>query len=97
MSEPAWEGAGWLVPRALPTMLAHQPQTQGSHLGPSDRHLPVEPTAKRERLQPKKNASIKEACVGDFPGGAVDKNLPANAGRMGSIPSLGGSHRTQSS
>ena len=25
-----------------------------------------------------------------FPGGAVNKNLPANAGNMGSVPGLGG-------
>ena len=29
---------------------------------------------------------------GDFPGGAVVKNLPANAGDTGSSPSPGGSH-----
>ena len=29
---------------------------------------------------------------GDFPGGAVVKNLPANAGDMGSSPGLGRSH-----
>ena len=28
----------------------------------------------------------------DFPGGAVVKNLPTNAGDMGSIPGPGGSH-----
>ena len=28
----------------------------------------------------------------DFPGGAVVKNPPANAGDMGSIPGPGGSH-----
>ena len=28
----------------------------------------------------------------DFPGGAVVKNPPANAGDMGSSPGLGGSH-----
>ena len=28
----------------------------------------------------------------DFPGGAVDKNLPPNVGDMGSIPSLGRYH-----
>ena len=28
----------------------------------------------------------------DFPGGPVVKNLPVNAGDMGSIPSLGRSH-----
>ena len=30
----------------------------------------------------------------DFPAGTVDKNLPANAGDMGSIPGLGRSHMT---
>ena len=29
--------------------------------------------------------------LGDFPGGAVVKNPPANAGDTGSIPGLGGS------
>ena len=31
-----------------------------------------------------------------FPGGAVVKNLPANAGDTGTIPSLGRSHMPQS-
>ena len=31
-----------------------------------------------------------------FPGGSVVKNPPANAGNMGSIPDLGGSHVPQS-
>jgi len=33
---------------------------------------------------------------GDFPGGTVDKNLPANEGGMGSIPGRGRSHMLQS-
>ena len=33
---------------------------------------------------------------GDFPGGAVVKNLPANAGDMGSSPRLGRSHMPRS-
>ena len=33
----------------------------------------------------------------DFPGGTVDKNRAANAGAMGSIPGLGGSHAPWSS
>lgn len=28
----------------------------------------------------------------DFPGGTLDKSLPANARDVGSIPALGGSH-----
>ena len=31
-----------------------------------------------------------------FPGGTVVKNLPANAGNMGSSPGLGRSHMAQS-
>ena len=34
--------------------------------------------------------------IGGFPGGAVVKNLPDNAGDMGSIPGLGRSHMPQS-
>ena len=30
--------------------------------------------------------------IQDFPGGAVDENLPPNAGDMGLIPDLGGVH-----
>ena len=33
---------------------------------------------------------------GDFPGGTVVKNLPANAGDMGSIPGLGRFHMPRS-
>ena len=40
-------------------------------------------------------ASIKEFKQ-DFPGGAVVKNLPVNAGITGSIPGLGRSHMPQS-
>ena len=34
--------------------------------------------------------------VGDFPGGTVVKNLPANAGDMGSSPGPGRSHMPRS-
>ena len=37
----------------------------------------------------------KEDVVQDFPGGLVVKNLPANAGDMGSIPVPGRSHMPQ--
>ena len=33
--------------------------------------------------------------MADFPGGTVEKNLPANAGNTGSIPGLGRSHMLQ--
>ena len=35
---------------------------------------------------------IDKKNLQDFPGGAVVKNLPANAGDMGSSPGLGTSH-----
>ena len=36
-----------------------------------------------------------ENVAEDFPGGLVVKNLPVNAGDMGSIPGLGRSHMPQ--
>ena len=36
--------------------------------------------------------SVKKMCDGDFPGGGVVKNLPANAGDMGLSPGPGSSH-----
>ena len=41
--------------------------------------------------------SLKILYSGDFPGGAVVKNPPANAGDTGSSPGPGGSHMPQSS
>ena len=38
----------------------------------------------------------QESKWGDFPGGTVVKNLPANAGDTGSIPGPGRSHMPQS-
>ena len=42
-----------------------------------------------------KNKVLKAGNV-DFPGGTVDKNLPANAGHRGLIPGQGKSHMPQS-
>ena len=39
---------------------------------------------------------LQNDCVQDFPGGAVVKNPPANAGDMGSSPGPGRSHMPQS-
>ena len=38
----------------------------------------------------------KKSTLGDFPGGAVVKNPPANAGDTGSSPGPGRSHMPQS-
>ena len=35
---------------------------------------------------------LNKIIIKGFPGGSVVKNLPANAGDMGSVPGLGGSH-----
>ena len=40
--------------------------------------------------------SIRNTC-GDFPGGAVDRNPPANTGDVGSVSGPGRSHMQQSS
>ena len=43
-----------------------------------------------------KIAWFKNGFWGDFPGGAVVKNPPANAGNMSLIPGLGRSHMPRS-
>ena len=43
-----------------------------------------------------KNNGIKEVRREDFPGGAVVKNPPANAGDTGSSPGPGRSHMPRS-
>ena len=43
-----------------------------------------------------KNSHTQKTHKRDFPGGAVVKNPPDNAGDTGSIPCLGRSHRPQS-
>ena len=53
-------------------------------------------TTMRYHLKPLRMAIIKKStnnkCCRDFPGGAVVKNLLANAGDTGSIPGPGRSH-----
>ena len=44
-----------------------------------------------EEIYMRKVLGIRKNCLG-FPGGAVVKNLPANAGDTGSSPGLGRSH-----
>ena len=52
-------------------------------------------TKKTKRLRTIKKLNQESTDV-DFPGGAVIKNPPANAGDMGSIPGPGRSHMPQS-
>ena len=49
------------------------------------------------RIMNKKGKLNKKFLTWDFPGGAVVKNLPANAGDMGSSPGLGRFHMPRSS
>ena len=53
-------------------------------------HLFVSTSVIRSHNQPSEKRSL------GFPGGAVVKNLPANAGDTGSSPGLGGSHMPRS-
>ena len=50
----------------------------------------------RDRAVNKIYKYFKKVIYGGFPGGAVVKNLPANAGDVGSSPGPGGSHMPQS-
>ena len=52
-------------------------------------------TQKTKRIKSLKNSYLKKELLG-FPGGAVVKNPPANAGDMGSSPGPGRSHMPQS-
>ena len=58
--------------------------------------LPYDPALPLLSIYPEKTIIQKESCWG-FPGGAVVKSLPANAGDTGSSPGLGRSHMPQSS
>ena len=49
-----------------------------------------------EKMQSESRIQIKSRGGWGFPGGAVVKNLPANARDTGSSPSLGRSHMPQS-
>ena len=53
-------------------------------------------TTMRYYLTPVRIAIIKKSTNRDIPGGTVVKNLPANAGDMGSSPGPGRSHMPQS-
>ena len=55
--------------------------------------IPSCPTPAADPLDP---CPLKKSCC-SFPGGTVDKNLPANAGDAGSIPDPGRSHMPRSS
>ena len=60
-----------------------------------ENNKPPKKTQKTKRLRTIKKLNQESTDV-DFPGGAVIKNPPANAGDMGSIPGPGRSHMPQS-
>ena len=49
-------------------------------------------TEMKKQVKFQVNIVTKKKKFLDFPGGTVDKNLPANAGKMGLIPGLGRFH-----
>ena len=60
-----------------------------------EHNLVAEKQQKKRRRKISGSSQCKQSfknihSEGDFPGGAVDKSLPANVGNMGSIPGLGG-------
>ena len=57
--------------------------------------LPYDPAIPLLGIYPEETIIQEDICR-DFPDGAVVKNLPANAGDMGSIPGPGRSHMSQS-
>ena len=82
---------------------AFSPKWKGSLLTPSPRGcFMIQPGSKirlgaDRGLGEEKEKNELETSGWDFPGGAVDENLPANVGDTGSVPGLGGSHVLRSS
>ena len=62
---------------------------QGTKIPPAADQLSLHATARTKCSQLNKQTKQKTQ---DFPCGSVDKNLPANAGDMGSIPGAGRFH-----
>ena len=74
-----------------------QKQPAPSHLNaaPSP-ELNLQSGLSRGSLSPSSRPLTSEVSAQGFPGGAVVKNPPANAGDMGSSPGLGRSHLLRS-
>ena len=60
------------------------------------KNMPMSPKRRVTRSNHIQNRLLKKRAWRGFPGGAVVKNLPANAGDMGSSPGLGRSHMPRS-
>ena len=67
----------------------------GNNRGSSNKDLGGSGSSQVERLKKHKKLQAKRASRKDgrdFPGGAMDKNSPVNAGGKGSVPGLGRFH-----
>ena len=92
--------------RAGSAIVAHGPSRSAAHgilpdqgSNPCPLHWQADSQPLRHQGGPHKLlivSEIKVAMSRDFPGGAVVKNPPANAGDTGSIPGLGRSHMPRS-
>ena len=60
------------------------------------RWQPILHISKSQSIRGNAMKTYVKISLKDFPGGTVDKNLPASAGDMGSIPGLGRFHMPQS-
>ena len=95
-------GQGTKIPHASGQVSLHaattKPAHPGAHTPQLERSLSAvtrevrEPQWKIPHAATKIPHATTKTCRRDFPGGAAVKNLPANAGDMGSIPGLGRSH-----
>ena len=68
---------------------------------PHSQHLTITSTGPQDndnglQLRELQGRLLKNECLGDFPGSAVDKNPPVNAGDTGSNPGSGRFHMLQS-
>ena len=61
-----------------------------------DFNTPLSPIDRSSKMKINKESQALNDTLRGFPGGAVVKNLPANAGNMGSSPGLGRPHMLRS-
>ena len=78
-------------------MFPSEQNSQNSHLQDEGGFLKKQDLCKKQELSKKlKNVGKLKYSLRDFPGGAVVKNLLANAGDKGSSPGPGRSHMLRS-
>ena len=88
-----------VFPKNMDSLLYNQYKRQNQEISTDSILLPIyidlTPISPSNVLYGKRKKINKKGPRG-FPGGAVVKNLPANAGDTGSSPGLGGSHMPRS-